>query len=75
MLSNQKAPHLIKVIDAEVASSKPNHSFSFTLDVDDLILRDIRISHDDALGLEHVDKSSKNGRFGGAFERGIFIRG
>jgi hypothetical protein len=22
-----------------------------------------------------VDKSSKNGRFGGAFERGIFIRG
>ncbi|KAI8343131.1 hypothetical protein BC941DRAFT_410498 [Chlamydoabsidia padenii] len=45
------------------------------LEKDDLVLRDIRISQDDALGLEHVDKSSKNGRFGGAFERGIFIRG
>ncbi|CAO3594348.1 unnamed protein product [Absidia cylindrospora] len=45
------------------------------LDKDDIVLRDIRIGEDDALGLEHQDKATKNGRFGGAFERGIFIRG
>ncbi|KAI8086603.1 uncharacterized protein BX664DRAFT_299394 [Halteromyces radiatus] len=45
------------------------------LEKDDLILRDTKIGEDDALGLEHIDKTSKTGRFGGAFERGIFIRG
>ncbi|KAI8073083.1 hypothetical protein BC940DRAFT_290503 [Gongronella butleri] len=44
------------------------------LDKDDLILQDFRIGENDALGLDHVDKSTKTSRFG-AFERGIFIRG
>ncbi|ORX43087.1 cysteine proteinase [Hesseltinella vesiculosa] len=44
------------------------------LDKDELLLQDFRIGENDALGLDHVDKSSKTSRFG-AFERGIFIRG
>ncbi|CAO3609348.1 unnamed protein product [Cunninghamella echinulata] len=46
-----------------------------TVEKDDEVLRDIRIGDEDALALDHVDKSSKTGRFGAALERGIFIRG
>ncbi|CAO0793297.1 unnamed protein product [Mucor circinelloides] len=37
-------------------------------------LRKARLQEEDALGLDHIDKSSK-GRFSSVFEKGIFIRG
>lgn len=37
-------------------------------------LRKARIQDEDALGLDHIDKSSKS-RFSSVFEKGIFIRG
>ncbi|KAI7896456.1 uncharacterized protein EV154DRAFT_239233 [Mucor mucedo] len=37
-------------------------------------LRNARLQEEDALGLDHMDKSSK-GRFSSVFEKGIFIRG
>lgn len=40
----------------------------------DFELRKARLQEEDALGLDHIDKSSK-GRFSSVFEKGIFIRG
>lgn len=37
-------------------------------------LRKARLQEEDALGLDHIDKSSKS-RFSSVFEKGIFIRG
>ncbi|KAF7729663.1 hypothetical protein EC973_004036 [Apophysomyces ossiformis] len=45
------------------------------IDKDDVELRTMKINDEDALGLNHVDKSSRASRFGGFLERGIFIRG
>ncbi|KAI8330654.1 hypothetical protein EDC96DRAFT_452112 [Choanephora cucurbitarum] len=44
------------------------------IDQNDFELRKARLQEEDALGLDHVDKSSKS-RFSNVFERGIFIRG
>ncbi|RCH93495.1 hypothetical protein CU098_000880, partial [Rhizopus stolonifer] len=44
------------------------------IDQNDFELRKARLQEEDALGLDHVDKSSKS-RFSSVFERGIFIRG
>ncbi|KAI8985250.1 hypothetical protein BDB01DRAFT_721890 [Pilobolus umbonatus] len=41
---------------------------------DQLDLRSARLSDEDALGLDHVDKTSKS-RFSSVFDKGIFIRG
>ncbi|KAI8640264.1 hypothetical protein BD408DRAFT_348306 [Parasitella parasitica] len=40
----------------------------------DFELRKARLQEEDALGLDHIDKSSK-GRLSSVFEKGIFIRG
>ncbi|KAL0095137.1 hypothetical protein F4703DRAFT_1766363 [Phycomyces blakesleeanus] len=45
------------------------------IDKDDIVLRTSKFGDEDALGLDHIDKSSKSSRFGVPFERGIFIRG
>ncbi|KAI9264786.1 hypothetical protein BY458DRAFT_587512 [Sporodiniella umbellata] len=44
------------------------------IDADDFELRAARLQEEDALGLDHTDKSSK-GRFTQVFDKGIFIRG
>ncbi|KAI8347676.1 hypothetical protein BD560DRAFT_493139 [Blakeslea trispora] len=44
------------------------------IDQADFELRKARLQEEDALGLDHVDKSSKS-RFSSVLERGIFIRG
>jgi ubiquitin carboxyl-terminal hydrolase 7 len=44
------------------------------IDQPDFELRKARLQEEDALGLDHLDKSSK-GRFSSVFEKGIFIRG
>lgn len=44
------------------------------IDQSDFELRKARLQDEDALGLDHIDKSSK-GRFSSVFEKGIFIRG
>ncbi|KAG0181285.1 hypothetical protein DFQ29_008812 [Apophysomyces sp. BC1021] len=45
------------------------------IEKDEFELRAAKIGDEDALGLNHVDKSSRSSRFGGFLERGIFIRG
>ncbi|KAI7870464.1 hypothetical protein BDF14DRAFT_1774466 [Spinellus fusiger] len=45
------------------------------IDTDTFNLQEENLGEGDALGLDHVDKSSKYGRFGSVFDRGIFIRG
>ncbi|KAG1172248.1 hypothetical protein G6F70_001903 [Rhizopus microsporus] len=44
------------------------------IDANDFELRKARLQEEDALGLDHVDKSSKS-RFTHVFDKGIFIRG
>lgn len=44
------------------------------IDQSNFELRKARLQEEDALGLDHIDKSSK-GRFSSVFEKGIFIRG
>ncbi|KAI7906203.1 uncharacterized protein BX663DRAFT_499233 [Cokeromyces recurvatus] len=44
------------------------------IDQPDFELRKARLQEEDALGLDHIDKSSKS-RFNNVFEKGIFIRG
>ncbi|KAI8384621.1 uncharacterized protein BYT42DRAFT_493907 [Radiomyces spectabilis] len=45
------------------------------IEKDDFDLRQSKFGDEDALGLDHVDKTSRGVRFGGLLERGIFIRG
>ncbi|CAI2180552.1 16272_t:CDS:10 [Funneliformis geosporum] len=49
--------------------SKPEY-----LEDDDIILSDKRLSNEDLLGLDHVDKTGRAGRVGGA-EKALYIRG
>ncbi|CAG8434848.1 2439_t:CDS:10 [Funneliformis mosseae] len=49
--------------------SKPEY-----LEDDDIILSEKRLSNDDYLGLDHVDKTGRAGRVGGA-EKALYIRG
>lgn len=44
------------------------------IDQADFDLRKAKLQEEDALGLDHVDKSSKS-RFSSMFDNGIFIRG
>lgn len=45
-----------------------------SIDTSDFELRKARLQEEDALGLDHVDRSSKS-RFTHVFDKGIFIRG
>jgi ubiquitin carboxyl-terminal hydrolase 7 len=45
-----------------------------SIDANNFELRQARLQEEDALGLDHVDKSSKS-RFTHVFDKGIFIRG
>ncbi|KAI8991002.1 hypothetical protein BDF20DRAFT_903898 [Mycotypha africana] len=45
-----------------------------TIDQPDFDLRKAKLQEEDALGLDHVDKSTKS-RFSSVFDKGIFIRG
>lgn len=40
----------------------------------DVILSEIKWGNDDYLGLDHVDKTGRAGRFGGV-EKALYIRG
>lgn len=45
-----------------------------SIDSNDFELRKAKLQEEDALGLDHVDRSSKS-RFTHVFDKGIFIRG